>query len=258
MVPSLIGQDNRFFPEIEDYEKDLNKMPRATKLVVLNIFYFTSNDFSLYRFTEYQLIESNYPYCIIGEHLKSIDPIAEEYEIKRLKRLGWDPLEIGYELSQTGLYGLNPSKTVFRASYIDFNLIDKFGHAAQGKQIRGVFTHTDFTGSGVASIAYSYLVEKYVYLACDNLQTIKGATLWANSMRKRGLVEIYDTTENKFIEELGEDACGVNGFIPWDIGRMAAYRLNEWGTRKLNPIPFACKHIVNIVTERPLKNLKDS
>ncbi len=255
MAPSLIGQANRLIPEIEDYSKVLSEMPRATRIIALGEFYFISRGFDLIRFTEYELVDSAYERCIVGECLESCDPDYQEQEVKRLKRAGYTPLEIGAEIESYKLHVGQPVQTVFRVAYCEFPIKDKSGIKVSAKQIRGVFTHADYMGLGIASFAYLYLVDKYQYLVCDTLQTVKGATLWAVSMRKHGLVEIYDTKNENFIEELGEDACGVSGFIPWDIGKSDGgqmRRREEWGTNKINLTPGACTHIVNILSKRSM------
>ncbi|GKW03097.1 hypothetical protein ACS91J_03425 [Pectobacterium carotovorum] len=252
MAPSLIGIDNRFHPEgeeQEDYDKQLDKMPKHSSTVKVDEFYYVSKAADLYRFREFNFVGADYPNYILGDLLESIDPTYQAAEVARLRKAHENPQSIAKQIEALKLHLNQPVIPVFRTAYCDFAFVKKSGKQAVCKQIRGVYSHHDHQAAGLASTVYRYLVEKYSYLACDYTQTILGATLWAISMRKSGLVEIYDTTTNKFIEELGDDALGVNGYVPWDIGSLPLNRKSDWIGPTLNMTPRSCKHIINIVSK---------
>lgn len=254
MAPSLIGVDSRFHPEgeePEDYDKILHVMPKNSSSVQVGEFYHVSKAADLYRLKEFNVAGADYPNYIIGELLQSIDEVYQAAEVGRLRKARETPQSIATQIEALKLHVGQPVTTVFRTAYCDFAFVDKGGKQAICKQIRGVYSHHDHQAAGLATTAYSYLVDKYSYLACDYNQTILGATLWAISMRRRGLVEIYDTTSGQFIEELGDDALGVNGYVPWDIGSLPPYRRPEWLGPTLNMIPRSCQHIINIVSRHP-------
>jgi len=253
MAPSLIGLDNRLHPEGEesdDYDKELEKAFKCTSAQMLHEFFHVSDDTDLFRLSEYRAQGAYYPYYVVGELLESIDPAYQATEVRRLKTAGESPSSIATQIEALKLHVGQPVTQVFRVAYTDLSFIDKAQNPAICKQIRGVYTQPEYQGARLASTVYSYLIDKYTYLACDHMQTILGATLWAISMRKRGTVEIYDTTNACFIEELGNGAVGVRGFVPWDIGSLPQFRAGEWFGTNLEMTPMACQHIINIVTKR--------
>ncbi|MCU7369251.1 hypothetical protein N5E15_21995 [Pantoea stewartii] len=254
MAPSLIGLDNRFDPEgeePEDYDKPLEKIPKHSSFVQVGEFFHVSNAGNLYRLREFTFLGAEYPYYIFGDLLESCDPVYQLKEFKRLRKAGEPPPSIAKEIEALKLHVGQPETPVFRAAYCDFGFVNKSGAHSVCKQIRGVYVHFDYQAEGLSRTVYDYLIDKYSYLACDYTQTILGATLWAISVRKIALVEIYDTSADKFIEELGDNAVGVNGYVPWDIGRLPKYRINEWFSANfsaLNMTPGSCQHIINIAS----------
>ena len=254
MAPSLIGIDNRFYPEGEepdDYDKQLNKMPNHSSVAQVGEFYYVSKAADLYRLREFNVVGADYPNYILGDFLESIDPIYQATEVARLRKARETPQSIAKQIEALKLHVGQPAIPVFRAAYCDFAFVGKGGKQVVCKQVRGVYSHKDHQAAGLASTTYRYLIEKYYYLACDYTQTILGATLWAISMRRYDLVEIYDTASDRFIEELGDNALGVNGYVPWDIGSLPPYRKSYWIGPTLNITPRSCLHIINIVSKRP-------
>ncbi|MFL6616569.1 MAG: hypothetical protein ACJ8LD_22990 [Pantoea agglomerans] len=254
MAPSLIGFDNRFHPEgeePEDFDKPLERIPKHSSFVQVGEFYHVSNAGNLYRLREFTFSGAEYPYYIFGDLLESCDPVYQSAEFKRLRKAGESRSSIAKQIEALKLHVGQPQTPVFRVTYCDFSFVNKSGSPTVCKQIRGVYTHFDYQAEGLARTVYEYLIDKYSYLSCDYTQTILGATLWAISVRKIALVEIYDTSTDSFIEELGDNAVGVSGYVPWDIGRLPKYRVKEWfdaNFADLNLTPGSCQHIINIAS----------
>ncbi|MCU5775495.1 hypothetical protein [Winslowiella arboricola] len=69
-------------------------------------------------------------------------------------------------------------------------------------------------------------------------------------MRNIGRVDIYNSSTQKYVEELGEKATGINGFIPWDTGTLLPGSLKKWQPFPFEPIRGHCYPVVHIISRR--------
>jgi len=101
----------------------------------------------------------------------------------------------------------------------------------------------------LAGQIYRQLAILHHHLVCDNTQTVYGATLWAVTVRSvAGRVDIYNAAKQEYVEELGEGAMGVNGCIPWDIGKLNPASLSKWQQYPFHPTIQHCYYLVLIIS----------
>jgi len=94
--------------------------------------------------------------------------------------------------------------------------IETKNKAINGKQVRGAYTDERYANNGLAYIAYQYVLNKYMLLASDNLQTPKGARFWVVKLfDKLNKIGIYDQNSKEFKGLLNDDLKMKCGSLVW-------------------------------------------
>lgn len=243
MAPSLIG---------DTYAKDLSQFPifpggNAPSNVLCFII---PDDVIVYRITETTFDRADFDHIAVVEQIVYDDPAWVEGIIDSLREDGYDDKRIVRRLLEIDPEeDLAATQIIARFAYDDFyfKLID--GADAKGKQIRGAFVTPQKAGVGFAGQVYRQLVVMHKHLACDNTQTVYGASLWAVTVRNVvGRVDIYNVAKQAYVEELGDGAKGVKGCVPWDIGKLNPTILGKWGNYPFHPTLNHCYDLVLIIS----------
>ena len=138
---------------------------------------------------------------------------------------------------------------VARFAYDPIQILDPNQQPVSGIQIRGAYVEPQKAGDGLAGQIYRQFVLIHGLLVCDNAQTEYGAALWAGTIRNVvGRVDIYDCAKHQYIQELGDNGIGVNGFTPWDLNAVQPhqFQLTRWVGYKFQI--RSCSHIVLVVS----------
>lgn len=241
MAPVVVG---------DLFAKDLSKPPLLSGgFFVSNVRHFViPDDVRVFRLTEKTYSGADFQYIadveILGFH--SADFI--EQEIDNMRAQGDSDESIIEHIVELDMFDDSLNIPIARFAYNDFNFVDRDGNPALGKQIKGAFVDPEQSGVGLAGFIYLQIVYMYKHLICDNTQTEYGAALWASTMRENiGVVDIYDASRHKFVDELGEKGRGVNGFTPWELHPAATQlKLNRWKVYPFNV--QSCYHIVLIIS----------
>lgn len=243
MAPTVIS---------ENYVKDLSKAPSLSGEYFHSMTheFIVPDDTTIYRIVETTYETADYDNIAVVYELTfhSLDFI--EGYINELRDDGASDEEVVREVMQLGMENEEQSIIVARFAYDSFSFLDQNQQQAAGKQIRGAFVDAQKSGAGLAGQIYRQFVLIHGHLVCDNTQTEFGAALWAGTVRNVvGKVDIYDCVAQQYVQELGDLATGVQGFIPWDLGTVTyphTFKMTRW--RKY---PFeikSCRHIVLIVS----------
>lgn len=244
MAPSLIGGN---------YAKDLSKAPSLSG----GFFHSKTHEFLIpddtviYRIVETTYHEADYKHIAVVYELAFHSPDFIEEQIDELRDNGESDEDVVKAIIKLGMEEEDKGVIVARFAYDDFSFLDESQQQAFGKQIRGAFVDPEKSGVGLAGQIYRQLALIYGHLACDNTQTEFGAALWAGTIRDVvGRVDIYDCTAQKYVQELGELATGVGGFIAWDLSAVIPH-LHQFKLSRWKNYPFeikSCRHIVLIVS----------
>ncbi|MFG5910242.1 hypothetical protein AB7O25_02685 [Escherichia coli] len=247
MAPSLID---------ENYSKQLNEMSSlADGKAILQTFHFATHYGDVVRFVEKCVNSSEYDTFLEVYLLPSYNP---EFQLDEIERVmddeGANSFEAAEHIIKIGIVDATPDEPqmIGRFAYKDFSFIGGDGSDYIGKQIRGAYLEPPYNAARIGSTAYSFILDKYGHLICDNFQTVLGASMWSGTMRKFGDVMIYDTVNKCIVDKLGDRAKGINtGFQPWDIGNLSTTRLaNEWGDRELCYEKGSRTNIVHIISRQ--------
>lgn len=243
MAPSLISNT---------YAKDLSQFPSFSggNFVSAVRYFIIPDDVIVYRLTETTLYKADFDHIAVVEEIVYEDPTWVEDIINDLREG-----DHGDELIVRELLEIDPkenqaaTRIIARFAYDDFHFKLSNGTAAQGKQIRGAYVTPQKAGVGLAGQVYRQLVVMHKHLACDNSQTVYGASLWAVTIRDVvGRVDIYNVTKQTYVEELGKGAKGVKGCVPWDIGKLNPTILGKWGNYPFNPTINYCYYLILIIS----------
>lgn len=243
MAPSLIG---------DTYAKDLSQFPSFSggNSVSTVLYFIIPDDVTVYRLTETTLDKADFDHIAVVDEIVYDDPLWVVSIIDDLREDGCDDAEIVKQLHE-----IDPkenqaaTQTIARFAYDNFYFKLSDGTAAEGKQIRGAFVTPQKAGVGFAGQVYRQLVLMHKHVACDNSQTVFGASLWAVTVRDVvGRVDIYNVAKQEYVEELDEGAKGVNGCVPWDIGKLNPTILGKWGKYPFHPTINHCYYLVLIIS----------
>lgn len=217
---------------------------------VSNILYFLiPDDVILYRLTETTYEQADYNHIAVVEEVGFSDEEFIGTHIDELRDDGEEDADIVKQIIDLGMMEEELSTTIARFAYENFTFTLENGSQAEGKQIRGAYVTPQKAGVGFAGQVYKQLAILHKHLACDNSQTPYGAVLWAVTVRDVvGRVDIYNVVKQEYVEELGPGAVGVNGCVPWDIGKLNPAILGKW-----SPYPFHgtinhCYYLVLIIS----------
>ncbi|MFJ5457296.1 hypothetical protein [Pectobacterium sp. CHL-2024] len=243
MAPSLIG---------DNYIKDLSKLPSfPSEGFVSNTLYFIlPDDVVIYRLIETTYDNADFDHLATVEEVVFSSPefIAGHIDMLREEERLSDE-EIVKRIIALDMADESQIKVIARFAYEHFSFKDRNGDAAEGKQIRGAYVVTEKAGVGLAGQVYRQLVLLHNHLICDNTQTVYGAALWATTVRNvAGRVDIYNAAKHEYVEELGDGALGVNGCIPWDIGKLNPAHLGKWQQYPFHSTIQYCYYLVLIIS----------
>lgn len=233
------------------YAKDLSKAPSLSGGFFCSMIheFIAPDDTIVYRIVETTYEQADYENIAVVYELAFHSPDFIESHIERLREDGTSDEEVVREIMQLGMENEQCSTIVARFAYDSFSFLDQCQQQASGKQIRGAFVDPQKSGAGLAGQIYRQFVLIYGHLICDNTQTEFGAALWAGTIRDVvGKVDIYDCAAQQYVEELGDLATGVKGFIPWDLTATYphTFQMTLW---KSYPFEIkSCRHIVLIVS----------
>ncbi|MGV8925267.1 MAG: hypothetical protein ACOH2G_06285 [Ewingella sp.] len=242
MAPTLIG---------EHYAKDLSILPSfpGESFVSRTHCFILPEDTRIFRLTETTYDKADYGYLTVVHELAFHTQEFIDEQIDEHREKGLSDEEIIEIIIRLRMEDVDGSIIVARFAYDDFNFLDQKKRQAAGKQIKGAFVAPEKSGVGLAGQIYRQLVIIYGHLICDNTQTEFGASLWASTIRDVvGKVDIYDTVNQNYIEELSDLAIGTGGCIPWDLGitNQSKLNLSRW---KNYPFQIqSCHYLVLIVS----------
>lgn len=243
MAPSLIG---------DIYAKDLSQLPSFPGgcFVSREHCFLLPDDEIILRLTETTYNNADYDHIAEIEEIAFTSPDFIVQHIDELRQQGHDDATIVGMIMALEMEDETASREVIaRFAYDDFAFVDLNGHSAQGKQIRGAFVTPSRAGVGLAGQVYRQLTIMHKHLACDNSQTVYGAALWASTIRNvAGRVDIYNVAKHQYVEELSGGARGVNGCIPWDIGRLSPLHLGIWQQYPFIANIHQCYYLVLIIS----------
>ena len=243
MAPSLIG---------DNYAKDLSQLPSfpGGSFVSHTSCFILPDDVVILRLTETTYDSADYHHIAVVEEVAFTDPEFIASHIDDLRdNDGLEDSEIVDRIMVLEMEDEDKSEVIARFAYDNFSFIDPNGNPAEGKQIRGAYVTPERAGAGLAGQIYRHLTEVHKHLICDNTQTVYGAALWANTVRNvAGRVDIYNAAKHEYVEELGDGAKGVKGFIPWDIGKLNPSSLGKWQQYPFNPNIRQCYYLVLIIS----------
>jgi len=234
-----------------NYAKDLSKAPSFDGVSHYKMYDFiVPDDTLIYRIVERQYAaNSEYDYVAEVYRLGFHSQESVEEEIERLRDEGESDEEVVRQIIKLGMEDDSQFVLVARFAYDYIEILDPNQQPVSGVQIRGAFVEPQKSGVGLAGQIYRQFVLIHGVLVCDNAQTEYGAALWAGTIRNVvGRVDIYDCYNDTYIQELGENGKGVNGFIPWDLNVVHphVFQLTRWVQ-----YPFQisrCNHIVLVVS----------
>lgn len=242
MAPTITG---------DNYAKDLSTPPILCGGVVSSrtlTFVLPPDDNRILKLRENKYSDSDYDYVTTITECAFTDNDFIENEVERLRSEGLSDPDIikcidSYQMSKS-----SEDKIIARFAYDKFTFTDRQGHPAHGIQIRGAFVDPQYSGVGLAGSVYRQLVMSYGHLACDNIQTEAGASLWSWTIRTMiSHVHIYDCKSQRYIDTLGDSAVGLAGCIPWDLSATTAHNvLKRW--RNYSFSSRSCHHIVLIIS----------
>lgn len=242
MAPSLIG---------DAYAKDLSTLPSFPGgSFVSNVLYFlVPDDVIVYRLTETTYEQADVDHIAVVEEISFSDLNFIQDHIDELRNDGESEEDIVKQIVGLDMIEEEQTKVIARFAYENFPFTLENGFAAEGKQIRGAYVTPEKAGVGFAGQVYKQLAKLHNHLVCDNSQTPYGAVLWAVTVRDVvGRVDIYNVAQQKYVEELGQGARGVNGCVPWDIGKLNPANLGKWGAYPFNGTINHCYYLVLIIS----------
>lgn len=228
------------------YSKNLNRNPDCDREYELESFYYLSIQGDLLKITEYALIGSEFHYYskIVSLGCTS-DGFYSQYS-QELREQNFSDENIIDELLKLDMHDEEEDTLVGRVAYNNFTFLDD-GVSIVGKQIRGIYIIDEYQLIGIARSIYKILIIRHGHIVCDSMQTLSGASLWANAIVKLGEVKIYDTIKREFIDKLTSRGCGVNGVLPWSAQGLTQMEISRWEPKKLSM--ESCHHIVNIISD---------
>lgn len=236
---------------ISSYSKDLSITPFGEKHLI-ETFHFFTPDAGLLRANEYVVSEGEYQYYLDVYQLGcSTDDFFLEH--------GNDLLD--QEVPMQDLVGtllaldmVDDDKTVRigRIQYNDFNFIEDNGQVRTAKQVKSAVIAEDFQSAGLAREIYKMLARRHEFLVCDNVQSIAGGALWANSIIRIADVRIYNSQTQTFVDFLGQGGRGLAGTLPWSAHDLSLDDILRWG--RSYDSENCCRHIVNVICKDKLFN----
>jgi len=238
----------------EDYAKDLSKDPSLSGgfFDSLKHEFILPDETLIYRIVERTYEKADYEKIAIVYELAFESPAFIEEHINELRESSLSDDEIIRQVMSFQMENEERSIIVARFAYDSFNFIDHFQQQASGVQIRGAYVSPEKSGVGLAGQIYRQFALLYGHLVCDNTQTEFGAALWAGTVRDVvGRVDIYDCSAQQYVEELGDLATGIKGYIPWSLATAATINPNSLKMSLWKRYPFeikSCHHIVLIVS----------
>jgi len=243
MSPSLIH---------ENYVKDLSMLPSfpGGSFVSNTLYFVFPDDIIIYRLTETTYHKADFNHLATVEELAFSSPEFITDHIGELRESGeLDDEKIIRIIIALDMVDEPGTQVIARFAYDHFSFKDNDGNTANGKQIKGAYVAPEKSGVGLAGQVYRQLVMLYKHLICDNSQTVFGAALWATTVRNVvGRVDIYNVVKQEYIEELGGGALGVNGCIPWDIGKLNTINLGQWKPYPVHLTIHHCYYLVLIIS----------
>lgn len=242
MAPSLIG---------DNYAKDLSKLPSfpGGSFVSNTLYFLLPDDVVIIRLTETTYTKADFDHIAVVEQVAFSSPEFIAEHIDELRDGGLTDEEIVGRILELGMLDEKATETIARFAYDNFTFKDRDGAQTEGKQIRGAYVTPDKAGTGLAGQIYRQLTILHRHLACDNSQTVYGATLWAVTVRNvAGRVDIYNAAKQEYVEELGDGALGVNGCVPWDIGKLSPSNLGKWEQYPFHSTIQHCYYLVMIIS----------
>lgn len=243
MAPSLTG---------DNYAKDLSRLPPfpGGSFVSHTSCFILPDDVVILRLTETTYERADYHHIAVVEEVAFTDPGFIASHIDDLRNNdGLDEDDIVEQIMSLGMEDESKTEIIARFAYDKFSFNDPDGNPAEGKQIRGAYVTPERAGAGLAGQIYRHLTIVHKHLICDNTQTVYGAALWATTVRNVvGRVDIYNAAKREYVEELGDGAKGINGFIPWDIGKLTPSTLGKWQQYPFNSNIHQCYYLVLIIS----------
>ncbi|MFZ4835317.1 hypothetical protein [Rouxiella sp. Mn2063] len=242
MAPSLIS---------ETYAKDLSKLPSFSGecYVSHTLHFLLPDDTVILRLTEISYEKADFNHIAVVEEIAFSSPEFIAGYIDELRNDGLKDADVAEKILKLNMMDETATKVIARFAYDHFAFRDRQGQLAQGKQIRGAYVTPEKAGAGLAGQIYRQLTMLHHHLVCDNAQTVYGATLWAVTVRNvAGRVDIYNAAKQEYVEELGDGAIGVNGCIPWDIGKLNPANLRKWQQYPVHPTIQHCYYLVLIIS----------
>ncbi|WP_369790189.1 hypothetical protein [Rouxiella sp. WC2420] len=242
MSPSLIG---------DNYAKDLSMLPSfpGGSFVSNTINFLSPDDVIIYRLTETTYDGADFDHIAVIEELgfHSSDFISDH--IDELREDNVEDEIIVQTILNLDMVDDSLTKIVARFAYDNFLFKNRDDEDDLGKQIRGAYVGPEYAGAGLAGQVYRQLAILHRHLVCDNTQTTFGAALWAGTVRNvAGRVDIYNAALNQYVEELDNGAIGVNGCVPWDIGKLNPGNLGKWAQYPFNATINHCYYLVLIIS----------
>ncbi|MDG1733752.1 MAG: hypothetical protein P8H39_12350 [Thalassotalea sp.] len=97
-----------------------------------------------------------------------------------------------------------------------------------GAQIKGAFVDDEYSGDGIASFIYDWLLDSFGCVISDNQQTQEGAGLWAYKFStKYDDLHVYDQTSKQYYGALTSNLLKQTGESVWSTNTLTAVDVAE-------------------------------